>query len=167
MSQPCLSVEGSQRTLGAALLGALRGTARAAWRRCPGTVVLIVVADRRVRRRMTRALTAATRHLRRAFPHDGLVVIAQERLDDGRRAATWTIPGSADQMDRTILRLALCVDGRQLAVDEVLAALVDAYLDTIGATPRAAGLASLLAELRKFGHEAPRARANSRPSSAP
>ena len=124
LAAPLVSVFASARS---AVISALRS------RR--GVPVEVVIADAGRRRAVAREIRRALQQLRRTLGPDlpaGLAVVVQQVVaTDQPLAGCVQIHQRADGTRAHLVRLALQVDGRRLATDDVLAALADACVGIV------------------------------------
>lgn len=89
----------------------------------------VLVKDRARRRAIERDLQSGLRRLRRAlgtrFPADAAVLVQQVIVTDRQLAGCYQLARNPNGADLALIRLALQVDGRDLAMDEMLSVLAE------------------------------------------
>jgi hypothetical protein len=116
-------------------LASVRSALARAWlvlHRRPATPIEVLVVDRTRRRGLERQLGVGLRRLERLLPPPTpgrlAVVVQQSIAGDPAPTGCVQVAELPDGTRRTVLRVALVVDGRRLTPDELLAALCDQWL---------------------------------------
>jgi hypothetical protein len=116
-----------------AALAAACGLVQRRWRRLRRRDVVVLTVDSARRRAAERALTMGLRHLRATLAErvpEGVVVLAQDTVAGAfARTDRWRRP---DGRELVLIRIALRADDRPLGPDELIAALADELVPSVG-----------------------------------
>lgn len=111
------------------LLSSVRGAVRAYRERRRTAPIEVLVKHRAHRRAIERDLRSGLRRLKRAlgeqFPVGVTVVVQQVICTERQLAGCYQLAHHPDRSGFALIRLALQVDGRQLATDEILSVLAE------------------------------------------